>query len=238
MMLYKLLIISLFLYSTGVLASEPDKPDLSNLQAALGGESPDSVKPTVIPGLYEVVVNSQVLYLSNNGRFAIQGDILDLKARSNITEARRSDLRIQAVDAIGEENMVIFAPDKPAKHTVTVFTDIDCGYCRRFHQQIADYNREGIKVRYLMFPRAGIGSDSYKKAVAVWCADDRKKALTRAKRGEDIELKSCDNPVQKEYEIGKTLGVRGTPSIILENGEMVPGYVPPAQLAQMLDNKN
>jgi thiol:disulfide interchange protein DsbC len=131
--------------------------------------------------------------------------------------------------------MVVFPPAGPTKHTVTVFTDIDCGYCRKLHQEIADYNQQGIKVRYLMYPRAGVGSESYNKAVWVWCADDRQDAITRAKRGEEIPHKTCANPVKEQFELGQTLGVRGTPSIILENGQMVPGYVPAAQLAQMLD---
>jgi thiol:disulfide interchange protein DsbC len=107
------------------------------------------------------------------------------------------------------------------------------------HSQIADYNKEGIKIRYLWFPREGVGSEAFDKAVAVSCADNRQEAMTRAKRGEKVESKPCDNPVQAQYELGQKLGVRGTPSMILESGEMLPGYVPPTQLAQMLaEDKN
>ena len=220
--------------ATPVAAPSGKQPDLARLQEALNGEKPDSVAPTVIPGLYEVVLGGQVLYLSEDGRFAVQGDILDLGSRANLTENRRGELRGKAIAAVGENNMVVFAPEGPVKHTVTIFTDIDCGYCRKMHSQIADYNKEGIKIRYLMFPREGIGSESFKKAVAVWCADNRQEAMTKAKRGESVEPRTCDNPVQAQYELGDKLGVRGTPSMILESGEMLPGYVPPTQLTRLL----
>lgn len=239
----KIPLIAAVLYSASALAADPapapaadpaKRPDLVPLQAALNGEKPDSVAPTAIPGLYEVVLGGQVLYLSEDGRFVIQGDMLELASRDNLTEKRRGEMRGKAIDAIGEDKMVVFAPEGPTRHTVTVFTDIDCGYCRKMHTQIAAYNKEGIKIRYLWFPREGAGSESFNKSVAVWCADDRRDAMTKAKRGENIERKTCDNPVQAEYELGQKLGVRGTPSMILESGEMIPGYVPPTQLAQML----
>ncbi len=239
----KTLLIVAALYAASALAADPappnasesaKRPDLSRLQTALSGATPDSISPTAIPGLYEVLIGGQVLYLSEDGRFALQGDLLDLSARDNLTENRRGELRGKAIEAVGENNMVVFAPEEPAKYTVTVFTDIDCGYCRKMHSQIAAYNKEGIKVRYLMFPREGVGSDSFDKAVTVWCSDDRREAITKAKRGENIERKTCDNPVQAQYELGQKLGVRGTPSLILEDGEMIPGYVPPTQLAELL----
>jgi len=237
----KIPLIAAVLYSASALAADPapvpasaKRPDLAPLQAALNGEKPDSVAPTAIPGLYEVVLGGQVLYLSEDGRFVIQGDLLELASRDNLTEKRRGEMRGKAIDAVGEDKMVVFAPEGPTKHTVTVFTDIDCGYCRKMHTQMTAYNKEGIKIRYLWFPREGIGSESFNKAVAVWCADDRRDAMTKAKRGENLERKTCDNPVQAEYELGQKLGVRGTPSMILESGEMIPGYVPPTQLAQML----
>lgn len=245
----KTLLFAAVLYSVGALAADPTpqtppadpapaatakRPDTTHLQTVLKGEKPDSITPSAIPGLYEVVLGGQVIYLSEDGQFAVQGEIVNLTSLDNLTENRRGQLRGKAIDALGEQNMVVFGPEGPVKHTVTVFTDIDCGYCRKLHTQIEAYNKEGIKVRYLWFPREGIDSESYKKAVAVWCADDRRAAMTKAKRGENIELKNCDNPVKREYELGQKLGVRGTPSIILESGDMIPGYVSPTQLAEML----
>jgi thiol:disulfide interchange protein DsbC len=231
----KLFVIAVACYAVNLLAAESPKPDLSQLETVLEGEKPDSVSPTDIPGLYEVVMKSQVLYLSQDGRFAIQGNLIDLKARSNLTQTRLDNLRAKVVATVSEDKMIIFAPAEPAKHTVTVFTDIDCGYCRKFHSEINSYNQNGIKVRYLLYPRTGIDSDSYNKAVSVWCAQDRQEALTRAKRGETIEQKSCPNPVKEEYELGRSLGLQGTPTIVLENGQMLPGYVSAADLAKMLD---
>lgn len=248
--LHKTLLIAAIFHAAGALAADPasasnpasatvKQPDLTRLQAALNGEKPDAVNPTAIPGLYEVVVGGQVLYLSEDGRFIVQGDILDLGSRANLTENRRGELRGKAIEAVGENRMVVFAPEGPVKHTVTVFTDIDCGYCRKMHSQMAGYHKEGIKIRYLWFPREGKGSESFDKAVSVWCADNRQDAMTKAKRGESVEPKTCDNPVQAQYELGQKLGVRGTPSMILENGDMIPGYVPPTQLAQLLaENKD
>ena len=247
----KTLLIAAALYATGVLAADDAKPeaapapnpasmtslkqpDITKLQAALDGEKPDSITPSAIPGLFEVVIGGQVLYVSEDGRFVVQGDILDLGSRANVTENRRGELRGQVISAMSEQDMVVFAPEGPVKHTVTVFTDIDCGYCRKMHSQMAAYNKEGIKIRYLLFPREGLGSESFNKAISVWCATDRLEAMTKAKRGEAVENKTCDNPVQAQYELGQKIGVRGTPSMILEDGEMLPGYVPPTQLAQML----
>jgi len=132
--------------------------------------------------------------------------------------------------------MLIFAP-KDYKYTVTVFTDIDCGYCRKLHAEIDQYNAKGIRVRYLMFPRAGVGSPSYQKAVNVWCADDRNQALTRSKAGETLEEKQCKNPVADEYALGQMVGVTGTPAIFLADGELVPGYVPADRMESILKEK-
>ena len=244
-------LVAAVLYAAGALAADPvappapaptsaavpvpDKlPDLTALQSALNGIKPDSIAPTALPGVYEVVLGTQVLYLSEDGRFALQGDLLDLSSHANLTENRRDELRSKALNDLSEKDMVVFAPEGPVKHTITVFTDVDCGYCRKMHSQIADYNKEGIKIRYLMFPREGIGSESFNKAVAVWCSGNRQEAMTKAKRGEKVESKTCENPVQAQFELGQKLGVRGTPSLFLESGEMLPGYVPPTQLAQML----
>ena len=214
-----------------------EEPDLTQLRNTLREWAPpESIQPTPVPGLYEVIVNGQILYLSKDGKFALLGNMIDLSSSANLTEARRGQIRLKAMEAMGADNMIIFSPSIPAKHKITVFTDVDCVYCRRLHQDISSYLDKGIEVRYLMYPRAGVGSSSYNKAVAVWCSEDRKDAMTRAKQGEDIELKTCPNPVQAHYQLGQDFGVRGTPSIILESGDMLPGYVPADRLAQMLDS--
>jgi len=236
--LFKTLALLLAAFSTASLAqsSEQTTLDTSKLQAALGGRAPDSIADAPIPGLYEVVLGSQILYLSEDGRYVLQGDVIDLDASNNLTENRRNDLRADALGALSADDMIIFPAKGEAKYQVSVFTDIDCGYCRKLHSEIDAYNSKGITVRYLAFPRAGVNSESYNKAVSAWCADDPQDAITRAKLGQDIEEKTCPNPVAQQYELGQQLGVRGTPSIIMDNGEMVPGYVPAERLEQTLAN--
>ena len=235
-MLAKTLLPALLLGTLGlspVLAAEG--PNLDRLQGLLGGEMPDQVTSTAVEGLYEVTFGSQVLYLSEDGRFVVRGELLDLEQGANLTEGRRAELRTAALDAMGEKQMIVYKPKGETKHLVTVFTDIDCPYCVRFHQEMDQHLANGIEVRYLLYPRAGIGSASYDKAVSAWCADDPQQALTQAKQGQSIEQLSCPNPVAEQFQLGQQLGVRGTPTIVLENGQLLPGYVPAPRLAQMLE---
>jgi len=193
-----------------------------------------SVTESVIPGVYEVVVPPKVFYLTSDGRYLLTGDVIDLEKRVNLSADRRSSARVDAIKALDESTMIVFAPKK-VKHTITVFTDIDCGYCRKLHSEIDSYNKLGIKVRYLAYPRAGIGSPSYDKAVSVWCAADKAKALTEAKKGGNVPQKTCENPVAKQFEFGQEMGVNGTPAILLENGQIYPGYAPADKLITVLD---
>jgi thiol:disulfide interchange protein DsbC len=164
----------------------------------------------------------------------ILGDMIDIDADANLTENRRRAIRTRILDGVPDAEMVVYSPKDP-KYTVTVFTDIDCGYCRRMHSQIAEYNRLGIRVRYLFYPRSGPNTDSWHKAEAVWCSANRNDALTRAKNGEEIKAPKCaSDVVARDYELGHKLAVDGTPAIILQDGEMLPGYAPPSQLAKYL----
>jgi len=206
------------------------------LSSLVPGVAPTSVKASPLGDLYEVMYGPELLYLSKDGRYLFQGDIVDLQARRNLSEEARGAARLDALEGLGEDKMVVFAPEK-TKHTVTVFTDIDCAYCVKFHQEVGELNKRGVKVRYLAFPRAGIGSSSYKKAVSVWCADDRQTAITNAKAGKKVAEKNCDAPVKEEYELGQRLGVSGTPSLILDDGRLVPGYLPASRLVQQLEGR-
>ena len=212
-------------------------PALSaRLQALAPDMEPDHVLETGVSGMYEVRFGSIIVYLSGDGRHMLRGDLIDLEAGRNLTEVTRRSMRAETVGALGEANMVVFEADA-VKHTVTVFTDVDCGYCARLHRQMADYNRLGISIRYTAFPRAGVGSDTWEKMVSVWCARDPHQAMTDAKAGVEIALARCDNPVRDQYEAGKAIGVTGTPAIVLESGELIPGYVPPEELASRLDER-
>lgn len=201
----------------------------------VGGIQVEDVRITPVDGLFEITHNAQITYVSSDGRYAILGDMFDLQSNGNITEARRRGLRARMIAAVPESEMVVFAPKEPAKYTITVFTDIDCGYCRRLHSQIAEYNRLGIRVRYLFFPRTGPDTESWHKAESVWCAPNRNDALTRAKNGEVIKSPKCPaDIVKRDYELGEKLDVEGTPAIFLASGELLPGYEAPAKLAKYL----
>jgi len=194
----------------------------------------DSIAPMEIKSLYEVIADGNIFYVSEDGRYLLQGQVFDSVEKKNITEDKMAGVRKQALDKVGEQNMIVFKPDAN-KHIVSVFTDIDCGYCRKLHSEIDQYLAQGITVRYLFFPRAGKGSDSYAKAVAVWCSADKQKALTSAKKGETVQAKSCDNPIDRHMQLGEAFGMSGTPMIVTEKGNVLPGYVPAEKLAKILN---
>lgn len=192
------------------------------------------IEPTPVDGLYEVRIGAQVSYITGDGRYLIQGDVYDVETDENLTEKRRTSVRLDSIEAIGESNMIVFEPED-VKHTITVFTDIDCGYCRKLHREIEGYNALGIKVRYLFFPRSGPETDSWYKAESVWCSSDRNNALTQAKAGANVEARECElTPVAQHYMLGKSFGIRGTPAIIADTGEMIGGYVSPQELLEYL----
>ena len=206
----------------------------NSLKILLPGIKPDEIRATPLDNLYEVTFEGRLVYLTADGRYLIQGKIIDLETRTEITEERLSELKMAALAEVGEDQMVIFGPED-AKDTVTVFTDIDCGFCRKLHSEMAQYNEAGIRIRYLFYPRAGIGSESYDKAVSVWCADDRKVAMDQAKAGQEIPARTCENPVDEHYALGQAMRISGTPALLLEGGEMVPGYVPADKLRKALE---
>lgn len=205
-----------------------------NIQKALTGVNADSIQPSEIKGLYKVFMPPRIFYVSADGRFAVDGDIIDLNAGINLTKIEKQKSVATAIESLGESSMVVFAP-KQTRHTISVFTDIDCGYCRKLHKAVPEYNKLGIKVRYLSYPRAGLGSASYKKAVSVWCDDNRKAAMTQAKNGVNLPEKNCTNPVESHHRMGGMIGLTGTPAIVLEDGRVIPGFVPPARLNAILN---
>ena len=194
----------------------------------------DRVGASPIPGFREAIVGGQTLYVSDDGRYMLQGSLYDLDARRDLSEASLAKLRRELLKTIPVKDRIVFAPANP-KYTVSVFTDVECGFCRKLHSQIADYNREGIEVQYLAFPRMGLGSPDFQKMVNVWCAADRKQALTDAKNGRPVPLRNCKNPVTMEYDVGQRVGLAGTPLIVAADGTAMPGYMPPKELRAALD---
>src|SRR5262245_49103883 len=174
----------------------------------------EDVRISPITGLYEIQRGSNINYASSDGRFIIVGDMIDVDNDANLTETRRRGIRAGILETVPESEMVVFSPKDP-KYTITVFTDIDCGYCRRLHSQIAEYNRLGIRVRYLFYPRSGPDTESWHKAEAVWCSANRNEALTRAKNGEEIKAPKCaTDVVARDWDLGQKLHVEGTPAIV------------------------
>ncbi|HNV82696.1 MAG TPA: DsbC family protein [Arenimonas sp.] len=204
------------------------------LEKAMPGTQIDSIKASPIPGFREVAVGGRIIYVSADGRYLFQGSLFDLTTRTSMTEASQAQIRRGILAKVGPERRIIFAAAKPV-HRVTVFTDIDCGYCRKMHQQIAEYNKLGISVEYLFYPRAGVGSDSSDKAINVWCSADRRKALTDAKNDRPVPKKTCANPIAADYALGQKIGFDGTPAVYSADGTQVGGYLAPQQMLATLD---
>lgn len=218
----------------------PAHADENAVRQALSKSMPDikieSVKPSEVKGLFEVKIGSSIVYVSEDGKYLINGRLIDVATRTDLTESRLSNSRKQALAKLSDKEMIVFKP-KISKHSVYVFTDIDCGYCRKLHSEIDQYMAEGITINYLFFPRAGKPSESYDKAVSVWCASDRKAALTAAKKGETIPAKTCENPVDEHMQLAEEFEVKGTPMIVTVGGAVFPGYLPAKQLIQALESE-
>lgn len=216
---------------TTLAADDSETLITKRMQEVLGNDvTVNSINESVLPGLYEVVINtSKVFYMSKDGRYVIEGDMLDLDTRNNLTESRRTEMRAVGFQQLDVEKLIEFSPKDP-QHTLYVYTDIDCGYCQKFHTQVSKLNANGIAVRYLAFPRAGVDSEAYVAAQSAWCADNKKQALTDAKAGKAIEPHACDSRVKDQYLLGQSMGVRGTPTVYLENGREMGGYIPAEDL--------
>ncbi|GAB3379025.1 DsbC family protein [Lysobacter fragariae] len=191
-----------------------------------------------LTGFREAIVQGQVIYVSDDGRYLFVpgsgGALFDTKEKKNLSEASMDTIRKELLKTIPVSERIVFAPANP-KYTVAVFTDVECGYCRKLHSDIAEYNKQGIEVQYLAFPRMGLGSEDHKKMISVWCAPDRKKALTDAKNDKGIQPRDCKNTVSMQYDVGQRAGLTGTPMIIAEDGSTLGGYLEPKRLREALD---
>ncbi len=237
-MLAKRLVVLLALCATAQVIPAQPTPPQADPRAAIAthipGTRPDDLRASPVPGVYELTRGSDIAYVTADGKYAFSGDLYDLASNNNLTEQHRRELRVKRIAAVPESEMLIFGPQAP-KYTVTVFTDVDCPYCRKLHSQIALYNHLGVRVRYLLYPREGPHTVSWTKAEQVWCSGDRNDALTRAKLGQELKTKPCpNNPVAHSYALGQDFALQGTPAIILPDGELLPGYVPPDVLVQHL----
>ncbi len=198
----------------------------------------DYVGQAPLPGFREVIVGGQVVLVSDDGRYLVQGTVLDIAGKKDLTQssAALSKYRVGLLNSVKASDRIIFAPPN-AKYTVSVFTDIECGYCRKLHSEIPEYLRQGIAIEYMAFPRMGLGSKDHKDMISVWCASDRKQALTDAKNGKPVPQRSCQStPVDMEYNIGQRLGISGTPAVFAADGSQLGGYLPPDKMREALDS--
>ena len=229
--------IMLFFFTLQAVAnneSEELKQVRARISNVLNEIEPQHVTASPVEGWYTIKKGTIVAYISSDGRYLLQGDLIDLNRQVNLSEQSRDQARKEIISTIPEENMIIFSPEK-IKYSISVFTDIDCTYCRRLHSQINEYLEQGIQIRYLLYPRNGPKSASWLKSEQVWCADDQNKALTMAKLDKDFQTQNCDaSMVSTHYLMGQDVGFRGTPAIVLDNGQLVSGYVPALQLSKQL----
>ena len=207
------------------------------LAATLPGVEAGDIHDSPLPGMYEIVLDSDVVYISRDGSFLIQGDVFDLRGRQNLTERRRTQARADILAGVDPESMIVFSPGpQNVRHTVTVFTDIDCGFCRQLHREMDQINSLGIEVRYLSYPRTGPDSESWDKADRVWCDADRQSAFTVAILQDTVPEQSCDaTPVASHFELGRQVSVRGTPTILTDGGVQLGGYLAPDELIDRLE---
>jgi thiol:disulfide interchange protein DsbC len=197
----------------------------------------EDIKDGPVDGLYEINVNGMISYISHDGRFQLRGDVIDLDARRNLTEARRAEYRASLLAAIDPSTQIIFKPTGVVRHTITVFTDVDCGYCRQLHRDIDTLMAFGVEVHYVSYPRTGPNTESWFKAERVWCSPDRNAAITNAKLGAEIPPSAdCGStPIAAHYALGRSVGVSGTPAIYASTGEEIGGYLPPQALLEQLE---
>ena len=197
----------------------------------------DYVGESELPGFREVIVGGQVALVSDDGKYLVQGTVLDIAGKKELTSSSPAlaKYRLDLLNTIKAKDRIIFAPPGKADYTVSVFTDIECGYCRKLHSELAEYHKLGIAIEYMAFPRMGLGSQDHRDMISVWCASDRKQALTNAKSGRPIVAKTCTSPVDAEFDVGKRLGISGTPAIFAPDGSQLGGYLPPEQMRAALD---
>ena len=228
------LLLLLSLAGAALAQDEPSSELERKVRALAPGATSIAISETPLEGILQVQLNNEIYYATEDARYLLIGRILDLDTRVNITDLAKSAIRMDLLADMDTSQQISFTPTE-TKHELLVFTDIDCGYCRKLHSQIDEYLAEGIAISYAAFPRAGPDSHSFEKYVSVWCADDQRDALTLAKNGDEPEPLQCENPVAEQYELGKNIGVTGTPALVTSDGTLIPGYVPPTQLKQRLD---
>lgn len=216
-------------------ATEADQAIRGVLQSIQPDMPIETITESPMPGVYQVQLKGgRQLYASADGQFIIQGYLFQFKDGDaiNLTEQAQTRAVAEAIAAVPTSEMVVFAPKNPKTH-ITVFTDTDCVYCQKLHAEVPELNRLGVEVRYMAFPRQGLMSHGGSTLSSVWCSKDQQDAMNKAKSRQEVPVVTCDSPVAKQYELGQMIGVQGTPAIILADGQILPGYQPAPQLAEL-----
>ncbi len=238
-MIRKLMIFFVLATAAAMTAAVADDAELEAVRAKITGMfdsvQAENINPGPVPGWYVIAEAPIIAYVSADGRYLMQGDIIDLDTHTNVTEEDRNDMRRDVLADVSDADVIAFSPDD-VQHSVAIFTDIDCTYCRKLHARIDEYLDNGIEVRYLLYPRSGPASRSWNTAQQVWCSKDRNHSLTMAKLDKGFDTQKCDSPmVSDHYKLGQDVGLSGTPAIVLEDGSMIAGYLGPAELKARLE---
>jgi thiol:disulfide interchange protein DsbC len=231
--------LSIALITPVLAATTSENPLVARLKALRPDLPIVTVHATPVAGIQGIELEGGTfLYVTEDGRHLFAGDLWAMDTNlTNLTDTFRNNKRMSQMSKIPIEEMIVFSPKKATRQAIFVFTDVDCGYCRKLHLEMQAINDLGIEVRYLAYPREGLGSEAYRKLVSAWCADDRQTALTRLKAGQPVTAKTCANPIADQYKLGQLIGVTGTPAIITQTGELLPGYMPAKELARALGLK-
>jgi thiol:disulfide interchange protein DsbC len=239
--MYKILSACLLVILSLTASANPEQIIKAKLNQMMPELSVDSIQKSPVNNLYLVTSGAQVLYMTADAKYLIQGDMYDVQNTAkpvNLSDSVREVHTKEILSKVDPATMIIY-PAKPEKTVITVFTDIDCTYCRALHKEVKELNAAGITVRYLAFPRTPKGTASYNKAIHVWCASDRNAALDLAKTGKEPAVANCKHPVDAHHQVAKALGVNVTPVIIMQNGTMIPGYLPAKDLIKVaMENVN
>ncbi|WP_179482461.1 thioredoxin fold domain-containing protein [Rhodanobacter sp. K2T2] len=201
----------------------------------------DEIDVAPIPGFYMVIVSGQMLYVSADGKYMLNGELVDLSSKQNTSKLAWANFRKAQIAKVPASQRIVFAPAHP-KVTISVFTDVNCAFCRALHEHIADFNKAGIAVEYLAWPREGVTTTAgrptptYTEMVSVWCASDRKAAFSAAIDGKAPKPATCTNPVKDQFDLGLKLGLDGTPTIYGPDGRVLGGYVTPDQLLRAIED--
>ena len=190
----------------------------------------ENISPSQLDGYYEVILTDpfiDVMYISTDGKYVIQGAVTDLELMTNISTNRINSIKLNILESISDSDKIVFKA-KEEKYVINVFTDVDCPYCAKLHANMRQMNDLGITVKYLASPLEQLHPNAQSAMEKIWCAEDRELAMHNYKSKRFLpDSEDCTNPVSEQLAISKQLGVNGTPSIFFENGTNLPGYLPP-----------